>query len=41
MTKIVVRIEGHYEVQEAPFSRSYDWHPALVTLECDCGEKLP
>ena len=40
MTKIVVRIEGHYEVQEAPFSRSYYWHPALVTLECDCGEKL-
>jgi hypothetical protein len=40
MTKIVVRIEGHYEVREAPFSRSYDWHPALVTLECDCGEKL-
>ena len=40
MTKIVVRIEGHYEVHEAPFSRSYDWRPALVTLECDCGEKL-
>ena len=40
MTKIVVRTEGHYEVQEAPFSRSYDWHPALVTLERDCGEKL-
>ena len=33
MTKIVVRIEGHYEVQEAPFSRSYDWHssPSSVT----------
>ena len=40
MTKIVVRIEGHYEVREAPFSKSYDWHPALVTLERDCGEKL-
>ncbi len=40
MTKIVARTEGHYEVQEAPFSRSYDWHPALVTLECDRGETL-
>ena len=40
MTKITVRVEGHYEVHEAPFSRSYDWHPAFVTLECDCGEKL-
>lgn len=40
MTKIIVRIEGHYEVHEAPFSRSYEWHPAYVTLECDCGEEL-
>ena len=40
MTKIIVRVEGHYEVQETPFSRSYEWHPAYVTLECDCGEQL-
>ena len=40
MTNIIVHIEGHYEVKEAPFSRSYEWHPAYVTLECDCGEKL-
>lgn len=40
MTKISVRIEGHYEVHEAPFSRSYEWHPASVTLVCDCGEEL-
>ena len=40
MTKITVRIEGHYEVHEAPFSRSYEWHPASVTLVCDCGEEL-
>ena len=40
MTKITVRIEGHYEVHEAPFSRTYEWHPAYVTLECDCGEGL-
>ena len=40
MTEIIVRIEGHYEVTEAPFSRSYEWHPAYVTLKCDCGEEL-
>jgi hypothetical protein len=40
MTKILVRIEGHYEVHEAPFSRSYTWQPAYLTLECGCGERL-
>ncbi len=40
MTKIVVRTEGHYEVHETPFSRAYEWYPACVILECDCGEKL-
>ncbi len=40
MTKILERIEGHYEVHEGPFSRAYTWHPAYVTLECDCGERF-
>jgi hypothetical protein len=40
MTKITVRCEGHYEVKEAPFCRTYVWHPSHVTLECDCGEEL-
>jgi hypothetical protein len=40
MTKIIVQVEGHYEVHETPFSRAYDWYPACVILECDCGEKL-
>jgi hypothetical protein len=40
MTRITERLEGHYEVHEAPFSRSYEWHPASVTLVCDCGEEL-
>jgi hypothetical protein len=40
MTKIIVRTEGHYEVHETPFSRAYEWYPACVILECDCGEKL-
>ena len=40
MTKIIVRLEGHYEVHEKPFSRAYEWHPGCVTLECDCGQNL-
>jgi hypothetical protein len=40
MTKIIVRIEAHYETDETPFARIYEWHPAYVTLECDCGEEL-
>jgi hypothetical protein len=39
MARITVRVEGHCEVQEAPFSRSYKWHPSAVTLVCDCGEE--
>ena len=40
MTKINVQVKGHYEVHETPFSRSYEWHPASLTLVCDCGEEL-
>ncbi|CAA9372011.1 MAG: hypothetical protein AVDCRST_MAG93-8496 [uncultured Chloroflexia bacterium] len=40
MTRITVRVEGHYEVHEAPFSRSYKWHPTSVTLVCGCGQEL-
>jgi hypothetical protein len=40
MTRITVRVEGHYEIRETPFARAYEWHPAYVTLECDCGEEL-
>ena len=40
MTKIVERVEGHYEVSESPFIRNYEWHPAYVTLECGCGERF-
>jgi hypothetical protein len=39
MTRITGKVEGHYEVHEAPFSRSYEWHPSSVSLVCDCGEE--
>ena len=37
---ITVRVEGHYEIHEFPFGGNYEWHPAHLTLKCDCGEKL-
>jgi hypothetical protein len=38
--KIIERGEAHYEAREVPFGKVYEWRPAYVTLECDCGEKL-
>src|SRR5215208_2665210 len=38
--KIIERVQAHYEVREVPFGKSYEWHPAYVALECDCGEKV-
>lgn len=35
-----VHVEGHYEVDETPFARTYKWYPAHLTFECDCGEQL-
>ena len=40
MVQIVERVEEHYESREVPFGRVYEWHPAHVALECDCGEKF-
>src|SRR5215217_7879844 len=40
MVQIVERIQAHYESREMPFGKVYEWHPAAVDLECDCGEKV-
>ena len=40
MTRIIERVEAHYESREVPFGRTYEWHPGYVVLECDCGERL-
>jgi hypothetical protein len=37
--KIIERIQAHYEVSEVPFGKTYEWHPAAVALECECGQK--
>jgi hypothetical protein len=40
MVQILERVEAHYESREMPFGKVYEWHPAYVALECDCGEKV-
>jgi hypothetical protein len=40
MTRIIERVEAHYENREVPFGKTYEWHPAYVVLECGCGEEL-
>ena len=40
MVQIIERVQAHYEAREVPFGKVYEWHPAHVALECDCGEKL-
>ena len=40
MAQIIERVQARYESREMPFGKVYQWHPARVTLECDCGEKL-
>jgi hypothetical protein len=40
MVQILERVQAHYENREVPFGKVYEWHPAAVDLECDCGEKV-
>jgi hypothetical protein len=39
MVQILERLQAHYESREMPFGKVYEWHPAAVVLECDCGKK--
>ncbi len=36
-TRIVERLEGHYEAQEMPFGMVYKWSPESSVIECECG----
>jgi hypothetical protein len=40
MAHIIERVEARYEAHEVAFGKVYEWHPAYVALECDCGEQL-
>jgi hypothetical protein len=39
MVKIIECVQAHYESREMRFGKTYEWHPAYVVLECDCGKK--
>lgn len=39
-TKVKVRAEGHYEIQELPSGRDYVWVPAHALIECGCGQEI-
>jgi hypothetical protein len=39
MVQIIERVQAHYEVSVVPFGITYEWHPAYVALECECGQK--
>ena len=40
MVKVVECIGARYEVHDVEMSRVYKWCPAIVTVECSCGERL-
>jgi hypothetical protein len=40
MVQILERVQAHYENREMPFGKVYEWHPATLAIECDCGEKM-
>ena len=40
MSKVKVRIEGHYEVREDAYGKSYAWKPAHAIIGCDCGQEF-
>ena len=39
VVNVIERLEGHYEVREALYGRSYTWFPGHVVVECECGER--
>ena len=39
MTRIIERVEAHYEVHEMEMGTVYRWCPQGVVLQCNCGAK--
>jgi len=40
MVHVLERVQAHYESRQLPFGKVYEWHPAYVAIECECGEKV-
>jgi hypothetical protein len=39
MTTMIECTEGHYEVQETSYGKTYVWCHEHVVVKCDCGER--
>jgi hypothetical protein len=39
VTRIIERVEAHYEVHEMEMGTVYRWCPQNVVLQCNCGAK--
>jgi len=39
VVKVLECVGARYEVQDVERARVYRWHPATVTLDCECGER--
>jgi hypothetical protein len=40
VTKLLERLEAHYEVEDVEMGKVYRWCPERAVLECTCGEAL-
>jgi len=40
VVKVVECVGAHYEVHDVEIGEVYKWCPAIVTVECGCGERL-
>ena len=38
--RVIERVAEHYDVQEMPFGRNYQWSPEQVVIGCKCGERM-
>jgi hypothetical protein len=38
-TKVIERLDAHYEVQDVEMGKVYRWHPESVVVECECGHE--
>ena len=38
-TKVIERVEAHYEVQDVEMGKVYKWCPERMVVECTCGEE--
>ena len=40
LMRMIEHVAEHYDLQELPFGRIYQWSAEQVVLECKCGKKI-